>query len=161
MQSKDYFKNKARKLAKQTWAGPGKFGVFIVICIIVIAFFESIGLSNREKNLELRNEQNNVIPLNYNLEKISEGIGKMRMEAPPKQKPKVSRIMNTEKRNQEIANIILSGAMEQYLFEHKSLVDDEKVDTIDDKTKQFLSLLLKEKEEIIKTQTDDLFMFDV
>ena len=52
MQSKDYFKNKARKIAKQTWAGPGKFGVFIILCIIVIATFESLGLSNREKNLE-------------------------------------------------------------------------------------------------------------
>ena len=58
--SKEYFKNKARKLAKQTWAGPGKFGVFIVLCFILVATFESLGLSNREKNLEMRSVQNIV-----------------------------------------------------------------------------------------------------
>ena len=65
MQPKDYIKNKARKIAKQTWAGPGKFGVFIILCIIIIATFESLGLSNREKNLELRTVQNIVIPVNH------------------------------------------------------------------------------------------------
>ena len=70
MQSKEYLKIKARKLAKQTWAGPGKFGVFIVICIIVIATFESLGLSNREKNLELRSVP--LASVNLNLKTIEE-----------------------------------------------------------------------------------------
>lgn len=69
MQS-EYFKIKAKKIAKQTWAGPGKFGVFIVICIIIIATFESLGLSNREKNLEMRTIP--LVSINMNLKNIEE-----------------------------------------------------------------------------------------
>jgi hypothetical protein len=164
MQPKEYFKNKARKLAKQTWAGPGKFGVFIVICIIVIAFFESLGLSNREKNLELRNVQNVVIPINYNLEKINEGVDLFKPDASStlQEKLKLSTNIDVEKRNMERDNILLFGAIDQYLFEHQqSLENFEMTKSSDERTKYFLSLLLKEKEEILKSQEDDIFLFDI
>ncbi len=64
MLSKAYFKIKARKFAKQTWAGSGKFGVFIVICIIIIATFKSLRLSKREKNIDLRSVQLIAVQLN-------------------------------------------------------------------------------------------------
>ena len=60
---KEYLKNQVRKIAKQTWAGPGKFGVLIFLCILIIAFFESVGLTNRENVIEMRNVQKTVIPI--------------------------------------------------------------------------------------------------
>lgn len=135
MQSKEYIKNKARKLAKQTWAGPGKFGVFILLCIFIIATFESLGLSNREKNLEFRSVQKIVMPVNTaekNLIEVAEAI-----EANSNsfnEKIKISTQIDMNKKIIEREKILLNGAMEQNLFENKytiqnfeSLSTDEKI----------------------------------
>jgi len=168
MQPREYLKIKARKLAKQTWAGPGKFGVFIVICIIVIAFFESLGLSNREKNLELRNVHSVVIPLNYNVEKMNEAVDLIKKEinisTSVEEKIKLSFNIELDKRNIERENILLFGAMDQYLFENKeSIKNYEKIQNqeANDKSKTFLTILLKEKEEIINSNVEDNFVFDI
>ena len=160
MQSKDYFKNKARKLAKQTWAGPGKFGVFIVLCIIVVATFESLGLSNREKNLEMRSVQNIVIPVH---EKITvEVVEQSDSENTPElqEKLKISASIDFQRKNLERENILLFGAMEQYLFEHQNYI--KKYDSVisqDEKTKFFLNLILKQSD--VSVEAEETFVFDI
>ena len=168
MQPREYLKIKARKLAKQTWAGPGKFGVFIVICIIVIAFFESLGLSNREKNLELRNVHSVVIPLNYNVEKMNEAVDLIKKEintsSSVEEKIKLSLNIEIDRRNIERENILLFGAMDQYLFENKDSIknyDKIRNQEAKDKSKTFLTILLREKEEIINSNAEDTFVFDI
>ena len=160
MQSKEYFKNKARKLAKQTWAGPGKFGVFIVLCIIVVATFESLGLSNREKNLEMRSVQNIVIPVH---EKITvEVVEQSDSENTPElqEKLKISASIDFQRKNLERENILLFGAMEQYLFEHQNYVKNyDAIISQDDKTKFFLNLILKQSDASV--QVEDTFVFDI
>ena len=160
MQSKEYFKNKARKLAKQTWAGPGKFGVFIVLCIIVVATFESLGLSNREKNLEMRSVQNIVIPVH---EKITvEVVEQSDSENTPElqEKLKISASIDFQRKNLERENILLFGAMEQYLFEHQNYVKNyDAIISQDDKTKFFLNLILKQSDASV--QVEDPFVFDI
>lgn len=163
MQSKEYFKNKARKLAKQTWAGPGKFGVFIVICIIIVATFESLGLSNREKNLELRTVPNIVIPTT---EKVSvDTLEQNKNEANAEsfqEKLKQSAHIDFEKKIQERENILLYGAVDQYLFEHQNYIKNYKaITTQEEKTRFFLNLILKQSEEIIQSNSEDLFVFDI
>jgi hypothetical protein len=167
MQSKDYFKNKARKLAKQTWAGPGKFGVFIVICIIIIATFESLGLSNREKNLELRTVQNIVIPINNNQEKVTIEMNEHISESFT-EKLKLSAQLEFEKKNSERENILLFGAMDQYLFEHENYVKHlDNMNSVQEKTKHFITLLLnelelpEENEVNIDSEDDDTFILDI
>ena len=44
-------KTKLNLILKQILTGGSNIGVFIILCIIVVATFESLGLSNREKNL--------------------------------------------------------------------------------------------------------------
>ncbi len=162
MQSKEYFKNKARKLAKQTWAGPGKFGVFIVLCIMVVATFESLGLSNRERNLEMRSVQNIVIPVT---DKVSIDTFDQHKEANAEsfqEKLKLSAHIEFEKKILERENILLYGAVDQYLFEHQKYIKNyEAVTTQEEKTKFFLSLILKQSDEIIQTNSEDLFVFDI
>merc|ERR1711957_797311 len=63
MLSKIYLKNLAKKYYKRTLAGPGKFGVFIFLCLIIIFSFETLGLSNIESNLEIRTINKRVIPV--------------------------------------------------------------------------------------------------
>jgi hypothetical protein len=124
-----------------------------------------MGLSNREKNLELRNVQNVVIPINYNIEKINEGVDQIKTEnsSISQDKLKLSINIEMEKRNMERENLLLLGAMDQYLYEHQKYINNyESVLSSDDRTKYFLSLLLKEKEEILKSQEDDdILLFDI
>ena len=115
MQSKEYFKIKARKIAKQTWAGPGKFGVFIVICIIIIATFESLGLSNREKNLELRSVP--LVAVQHNLKSIEEGVKADSQD----NKLRYRGIKDLENSNKLRDDMLLYGAVDQYLYENSTL----------------------------------------
>ena len=157
MQSKEYLKIKARKLAKQTWAGPGKFGVFIVICIIVIATFESLGLSNREKNLELRTVP--LVAVNLNLKSIEEGVdGNITKD---QYKPlKFRSLKDFENLNQMRENIILLGAMDQYVYENE--VPEET-----SYSKILQSLITRElrdpsyQSEIIIEENEEMSFFDI
>ncbi len=45
---------KAKYIRKQNWSAPTTMGVFIIICMIIVFSFESLGLANKEKNLEFR-----------------------------------------------------------------------------------------------------------
>jgi hypothetical protein len=163
MQSREYLKNKARKIAKQTWAGPGKFGVFIVLCIMVVATFESLGLSNREKNLELRSVPNIIIPVTdkVSLDTLDQNKNDAKSES-FQEKLKQSAHIDFEKKILERENILLYGAVDQYLFEHKNYIKNyESVTSQEEKTKFFLSLILKQSDEIIESNSEDLFMFDI
>ncbi len=167
MQSKEYFKNKARKIAKQTWAGPGKFGVFILLCILIVATFESLGLSNRERNLEMRSVQNIVIPVHDKVSidtaepMKSEGGVNTNTES-LQEKLKISAHIDFQKKSLERENILLFGAVDQYLFENQNVIQNfDDVTSQEDRTKYFLSLILKKSDEVVKANSEDLFVFDI
>ena len=48
------FIKKANYIRKQNWSAPTTMSAFIIVCMIVIYSFESIGLLNKEKNLDYR-----------------------------------------------------------------------------------------------------------
>jgi hypothetical protein len=152
MQPKDYLKNQARKLAKQTWAGPGKFGVFIIICIFIIAAFESLGLSNREKNLEIRTVSKVVISQAHSqVIEVKENNTEMFNE-----KLKLSAQFDYEKKILQRENILLFGALDQYMYENSV---NNLMDGIgdSDKTKLLLSMVLNSQEAIMNEE----IMFDI
>jgi len=161
MQSKEYLKNKARKLAKQTWAGPGKFGVFIVLCIIVVATFESLGLSNRERNLEMRTVQNIVIPVTDKIT-IETDHNQIEANAELQEKIKQSTYIDFQKKILERENILLYGAVDQYLFEHQNYIKNFEYSSSEfEKTKIFLSLIQKKTEEFVESNSEDDLIFDI
>ena len=45
---------KAKQIRKQNWSAPATMSVFIIICMIIVFSFESMGLANKERNLEFR-----------------------------------------------------------------------------------------------------------
>ena len=45
---------KANHLRKKNWSAPTIMSVFIIICMIIIFSFETLGLANKEKNLDYR-----------------------------------------------------------------------------------------------------------
>jgi hypothetical protein len=161
MQSKEYFKNQARKLAKQTWAGPGKFGVFILLCIMIVATFESLGLSNREKNLEFRSVQKIVIPI-YSMEKNIAELS----ETPESnsnllnERIKISTQIDLDNKILGREKILLNGAMEQNIFENNQ-INDFKDLTTDQKIIKFYSELSNIKAVIdSNSNTNTDFFFD-
>jgi hypothetical protein len=48
------FVKKVNHIRHQNWSAPAIMGAFIFICMIVIFSFESLGLTNKEKNLQYR-----------------------------------------------------------------------------------------------------------
>jgi len=150
MQSKEYLKNKARQIAKQTWAGPGKFGVFIVICIIIVATFEGLGLSNREKNLEIRNVQNVVFPVTIlNEKKQDELVSILSTEQPNteslNEKLKISAKIDFQRKSAERENLLIYAAMDQFIFENNLDMNHS------DKTSQILSIILNRAHSIVES----------
>lgn len=140
MQSREYIKNKARKLAKQTWAGPGKFGVFILLCIIIIATFESFGLSNREKNLEFRSVQKIVIPINT----VDKNIIDVNDALEPDsnsfyEKIRKSTQIDLNNKIIEREKILLNGAMEQNIYENQYTIPNFELLSTDEKIVLFYS----------------------
>ena len=165
MQSNDYFRTKARRFAKQTWAGPGRFGVFILLCLVVVATFESLGLSNRERNLELRNVQSVVMPIELTPDKMSfdatENVNHIKIEN-FQEKLKQSAQIDFEKKNLERENILIYGTVDQYLFEHQNYIQNyDGLNSLQEKQKFFLSLILGHAEEIIKLNEEDVFVLDI
>ena len=157
MQSKEYIKNQARKLAKQTWAGPGKFGVLIILSIIVIATFESLGLSNREKNLEFRNVQNIVMPIDFSEKNIVEGQDLVESKLNSlNEKIKISTQIEINNKIFEREKILLNGAMEQNIFENNYSFENFEKLTTDEKIIFFYS----ELGQSTKKTTDAEFFFD-
>ena len=160
MQSREYIKNKARKLAKQTWAGPGKFGVFILLCIMIVATFESLGLSNREKNLEFRSVQKIVIPINTmekNIAEISESSAESNSILLFNERLKISTQIDLNKKILEREKILLNGAMEQNIFENNHLLNDFEDLTTDQKIIKFYSEFSSSNAEAVINNGSDFF----
>lgn len=42
------------KLNTERWSAPKKMSLFILICMIIVFSFETLGLTNKESNLEIR-----------------------------------------------------------------------------------------------------------
>jgi uncharacterized sodium:solute symporter family permease YidK len=48
------FMRKANQFRKQNWSAPTIMTVFIIVSMIIVYSFESLGLANKEKNLDFR-----------------------------------------------------------------------------------------------------------
>jgi len=128
---------------------------------MIVAAFETMGLSNREKNLELRTVNKIVMPLTESrTEKVEMHTDSSNSEA-INELLKLSTQMDFEKKNMERENILLFGAVDQYLFEHQNFINNyDQLNTVEEKTKNFLSLLLKQSDEIVESNSEDIFILD-
>jgi hypothetical protein len=48
------FFNKVNRIRKQNWSAPTIMSTFIFVSMMIIFSFETLGLTNKDKNLELR-----------------------------------------------------------------------------------------------------------
>lgn len=123
MLSKTNLKNQARKYYKRTLAGPGKFGVFILLCILIIFSFEALGLSNRENNLEYRTINKKVIPVKIQEKKSNDSQDLKRRSSTLDNKLKVFNEIDSERKIHLIEKILYKGALEQKHYENSVLLN--------------------------------------
>jgi len=125
--------------------------VFIVICIIIVATFEGLGLSNREKNLEIRNVQNIVFPVTIVTEKDKQEelipIVNNEPSNPESfsEKLKISAQIDFEMKSSQRENLLIFAAMDQFLYENDVLVNTS------ERTQQVLSLILRRSQNIVES----------
>ena len=48
------FLRKANQIRKQKWSAPAVMGAFILICMLLVFGFETLGMLQKEKNLDYR-----------------------------------------------------------------------------------------------------------
>ncbi len=148
-------KTKLSIILKQIISGSGNIGLFIILSIIVVATFESLGLSNREKNLEHRLIQNmdlSIESFDKNLYASSKTTIKAELKAFRFkkenshlliQKLKMDSKKDIENKNLERNKILFNGAIEQYLYENKENFPDSENVSIEDKIEKFYNFVFR------------------
>jgi hypothetical protein len=114
MQS-NVFKYKS-KIVKVFTAGPAKYGVFIFFCILVVVAFESLGLDNREKNLELRSVTRLIKPVAESKKEIEDSHFNPSSVI---KKIEGSNMIETENKRQKMMSILTDAAIDQAI-KHQS-----------------------------------------
>lgn len=143
-----------------------------MLCIIVVATFESLGLSNREKNLELRNLSNMVIAVenkDYSELSFSELSQVAVVKTPHSQEILNERIKHFTKKDLEDKSlernkILLSAAIDQYIYENNE-EHNLKYLSQEEKMRQIFTKLIRESACDSNTQDEKLhsddFFFDI
>jgi hypothetical protein len=115
--SKTDLKHQAKYYYKKTLAGPGKFAIFLLLCIFTIFSIELIGLSNKESNLEIRSINKRVIPIIKKEEYAKIESNTKKIYNTFDDKLKISTQRDNSRRILMRENILLNGAFEQTNFE--------------------------------------------
>lgn len=116
--SKTDLQNQAKYYYKKTLAGPGKFALFLLLCIFTVFSVELIGLSNKESNLEIRTINNRVIPIIVNEEKAKNVPNVNKNTNSFDEKLRISTAKDNSRRVIMRENILLSGALGQEKFDN-------------------------------------------
>lgn len=107
MQSNVFNKSKIFRILT---AGPLKYGLFIFFCILVVMAFESLGLDNRERNLELRNVNRLIKPVSEMHKEVEDSRFNPSIVI---KKIEGSNIQDLEIKRQRMMNILTEAAIDQ------------------------------------------------
>lgn len=115
--------NRLKHLRKKNWSAPVTMTVFIIISMIVVFSIETLGLSNKEKNIEFRKSREIIHkPLvNFNKHEPEPEIDQSVFEL-LNHVSKTSKSHNLEKIN----SMLLDAAQEQIRFNYVSNSMNEK-----------------------------------
>jgi hypothetical protein len=156
--NKENLRLKANRIAKYSCSGPGKFAVFIILCIIVVATFESLGLTNKERNLDIR-KVNNLI--RFNIKKHTEEHQERiinhdffnNQNDVLYQKIKNFSLKNLEEKNLERGKMLLTAAIDQFIYENKETgTGTETITGIDNDIKKINQMSNEEKLNFILSE---------
>lgn len=115
------FGKKINRIRKKNWSAPTIMGVFIFTCMIIVYWFEYLGLTNKEKNLDRRiSNPENLIKVVSNTMKISKHKDKdeSHTEKLGSTYFKFLTQKDKEKHLMDMKNILLEAAEYQYNYEN-------------------------------------------
>ncbi len=154
MLSKTNLKNQAKRYYKRTLAGPGKFAVFILLCILIIFSFESLGLSNKESNLEIRTINKRLIPVNIQDTKANNAHS-CNKSSSTLDTDKLKKFNDIDHKNKifEMEKILYKGAIDQQNYQDRLYI--EMLESINNKSNfDFI------KNDLVRKNDEDIF-FDI
>ena len=108
---------KLNNLRKKQWSAPATMTVFILICMLIVFSMEALGLTNKEKNLQLRkmtykeikfkHSENYMLKINESdeFENFYDFMNELKE-------------ITTQDLKLKTINILLSSAIEQYKIQH-------------------------------------------
>merc|ERR1711934_852052 len=107
---------KANQIRKQNWSAPSVMSAFIIFCMFMVYSFETIGILNKDRNIDFRIttpetniKTSNVI--NFSGEIISDKLKNFSEK-------------NREENLEKIRQIMLDGAMEQIQLESCTEIEE-------------------------------------
>lgn len=109
---------KFNQIRKQNWSAPTTMSVFIIICMICIFSLETIGLLNKEKNLNYRLSNSDIIK--NNLEENSLNYKELKQDAKKLIEENALKQVTKEEAIKLLEEIILSAANYQISYENSS-----------------------------------------
>ena len=129
------FGKKINRIRKKNWSAPTIMAAFILTCMIIIYSFESLGLTNKEKNLDYRISSpeklikvvSNEVKINKNADMMgannsSESFGSTYF--------KFLTQKDKEKHLMEMKSILMEAAEHQYNYELSKSFMEENHNTI-------------------------------
>ncbi len=147
------FVKKANQFRKQNWSAPTIMSVFIIVCMVFIYSFETIGLLNKEKNLDFRittPEQSKIkfkflilVIKTVSDIKINNKITELKSVEVLSEISLIDQLKKLKKKNKEenldqMMRILLDGASQQYEYLKDQIensnalyVDSEEIDIFD------------------------------
>lgn len=117
------FGKKINRIRKKNWSAPTIMGVFIFTCMIIVYWFEYLGLTNKEKNLDRRiSNPENLIKVVSNTMKISKHLHDDKDDSHTEKLGstyfKFLTQKDKEKHLMDMKNILLEAAEYQYNYEN-------------------------------------------
>merc|ERR1712166_1713792 len=164
----DTLKRNISYMIKQLLNGSGNIGVFVLICIITVATFEGLGLSNRKTNLEHRLIQN----MDLSIEGLDKGFyqdSKVNIKLELKtfkvndntnilsQRLRIDSQKDHENRNTERSRILFEGAVDQFLYENKENFPNSQNFKINDKIIKFNNFIINAVPQKFEKKSDMKF----
>jgi hypothetical protein len=129
---------KFNRIRKKNWSAPTIMGVFIISCMIIIYSFESLGLSNKEKNLDYRisTPEKIIKTISYDITSKNSPLchddcnqtslqDKADNNLFDSNKFRIFTAKNKEEHLLEIQSILFEGAKYQYFYENNYLDNED------------------------------------
>merc|ERR1711934_483610 len=108
---------KANQIRKQNWSAPSVMSAFIIFCMFMVYSFETIGILNKDRNIDFRITTPETNIKTYNkINKISSNVINFSGE--------IISDKNREENLEKIRQIMLDGAMEQIQLESCTEIEE-------------------------------------
>merc|ERR1712151_1084197 len=122
------FIKKANQIRKQNWSAPTIMTAFIIVCMFMVYSFETIGILNKERNINFRLTAPERVIKSYDIKNGISSENEAKIEYQGKivsDKLKNFSLVDKEKNLEKIREIMMQGALEQIAMEMNAQKEEQ------------------------------------